>query len=414
MPFSKLGLDPDLVKAVRAMGFTEPTAIQAHAIPAAVEGKDLIGCSQTGTGKTAAFVLPILQRLRHSKPGGSKQARALVVSPTRELCAQVDTMARDMARFSKLTSVPVYGGVPLPPQQKALAEGVDLLVATPGRLLDLEARRSVDLSKVEILVLDEADRLLDMGFLPDLNRILRLLPQKRQNMLFSATMPPDVQKLADHVLKDPVTIEIGQRRALVEGVRQLAFPVMPTQKLTLLMAILERHPMEQVLVFCRTKHGADKVANRLEKANYSVARLHSNRTQQQREKALSGFRKGRYQFLVATDVASRGLDIEGISHVINYDVPQYAEDYVHRVGRTARASAEGDAMTLVTPDERRPLVAIEQFTGSSVPQGSLIGFEYEPIPEQKSEGERLVDFARTTRRRRPSRRGGRQQWGARK
>lgn len=431
MPFSKLGLTPELVKAVRAMGFSDPTAIQARAIPEALAGRDIVGCSQTGSGKTAAFVLPIMQLLAKgdgrqpvregAAHGGHRNAekgrapRALVLSPTRELCAQVETMARDMGRFSKISVGAVYGGVPVPPQQKMLAAGVDLLVATPGRLLDLQERKNVDLSQVRTLVLDEGDRLLDMGFMPDVRRILNLLPRQRQNMLFSATMPPEIQRLVDNVLREPVTIEIGVRRAPATGVTQIVYPVMPTQKVLLLVELLKRREMESVLIFCRTKHGADKVAAQLHKLNYAVARLHSNRTQQQREAALKGFRSGRYEILVATDVASRGLDIIGISHVVNYDVPQYAEDYVHRVGRTARADASGDAITLVTPDDRRALAAIEQYIGAKIPQGSVIGFNYEPLPAERSEGERLVDFARGAKKsRRPSRRTGRQQWGARR
>jgi ATP-dependent RNA helicase RhlE len=416
LPFSQLGLSPESVKAVRAMGFKEPTAVQAKTIPLVLQRRDVIAGSQTGTGKTAAFVLPIMElaRRKEIRAEGGRPV-ALVLAPTRELCAQGETMARDLGRFSKMRVTAVYGGVPIPPQQKALKEGADLVFATPGRLLDLASRRDVDLSQVGILVLDEADRLLDMGFLPDLTRILKLLPSKRQNLLFSATLPPDVQNLADHVLKDPAKVEIGIQRAPAEGVRQIVYPVMPIQKLSLLVELMGRHGMDSVLIFARTKHGADKVAARLGRENHAVARLHSNRTQQQRESALTGFRKGRYDVLVATDVASRGLDIEGISHVINYDVPQYAEDYVHRVGRTARGTAVGDAITLVTPDERRSLTSIEQFIGYPVPQAMIIGFDYEPLPIEKSDGVRLADFAKGARmRKRPSRRTGRQQWGARK
>jgi ATP-dependent RNA helicase RhlE len=397
------------------MGFNDPTAVQARTIPIVLDRKDVVAGSQTGTGKTAAFVLPILELFRQKAIQADEgKPVALVLAPTRELCAQGETMARDLGRFSKIRVVAVYGGVPLPPQQKALHAGCDIVLATPGRLLDLAARRDVDLSQVKILVLDEADRLLDMGFLPDLTRILKLLPRERQTLLFSATLPPDVQDLADHVLKNPAKIEIGMQRAPAAGVRQLAYSVTATQKLTLLMELLKRYPMESVLIFTRTKHGADKVAARLQRDNYAVARLHSNRTQQQREQALTGFRKGRYEVLVATDVASRGLDIEGISHVINYDVPQYAEDYVHRVGRTARASAVGDAITLVTPEELRALTAIEQFIGDKVPPAMLVGFTYEALPIEKSDGARLSEFAKGARlRKRPSRRTGRQQWGAR-
>ncbi len=376
MAFSKLGLDPVLIKGIRAMGYLEPTAIQTRAIPELLAGHDMLGCAQTGTGKTAAFVLPMLHKFKKNK--GERGIRGLVVTPTRELAAQVETVVRDCARFTHLQSLAVYGGVPIGPQQKKLRQGVDVLVATPGRLLDLSERGDVKLDRVQVAVLDEADRMLDMGFLPDVRRILRLLPRERQTMLFSATLPPDIQTVVRDALQDPVTIEIGRRAAPAAGIEHFIFPVAAAQKTQLVVQLLEQYNMESTLVFTRTKYRADRVATQLQRRNISVTRLHSNRTQSQREVSLAGFKRGRYDVLVATDIASRGIDVEGISHIVNYDVPSHPEDYVHRIGRTARAEATGTAITLMAPDEAVAVQAIERFLGEAVPVKDLEGFDYAP------------------------------------
>jgi ATP-dependent RNA helicase RhlE len=373
MSFSNLGLSPEIVRGVRAMGYTEPTAIQAKAIAPILAGRDLIGCAQTGTGKTAAFVLPILNLLRKNEPGG---IRALVLTPTRELAAQVETAVRDYSRFTTLQCAVVYGGVAIGPQENRLKQGIDILVATPGRLLDHIERGNVFCTTIRILVLDEADRMVDMGFAPDLNRILRKLPAGRQTLMFSATMPPELNAIAKRALVEPVRVEVAPKITTAAGIRQAVYPVSQHLKTDLLLELLEAEGMESVLVFARTKHGADRIARHLDRRGHSVASLHSNRTQGQRERALHGFRSGQYQVLVATDIASRGLDVEGISHVINYDVPHAPEDYVHRVGRTARASAVGDAFTLMSRDEESYVAAIERFTGKSIPRVTIPDFDY--------------------------------------
>lgn len=372
MPFSKLGLSRPVLEGVRAAGYTDPTPIQARAIPLILAGKDVIGSAQTGTGKTAAFALPILTRLDAPAPG----PRALVLEPTRELAAQVETAFRDYARFTKLRIAVAYGGVGYGAQTDALRQGVDVLVATPGRLLDHLQRGHVRLDKVQFLVLDEADRMLDMGFLPDVKRILQKCPRTRHTSLFSATIPPQIETLIQWALRDPETVEIGARRIPAETVRHALYPVNSAQKTDLLLELLRRLDFDSVIIFCRTKHGADRVAHTLKRANHAVAVLHSNRTQQEREHALQGFREGRYDVLVATDIASRGLDIEDVSHVINYDVPQHPEDYVHRIGRTGRAQARGDALTLMTAEDAQHVAAIERFIGQKIERTKLEGFPY--------------------------------------
>jgi ATP-dependent RNA helicase RhlE len=372
MPFSKLGLSRPVLEGVRAAGYTEPTPIQARAIPLILAGKDVIGSAQTGTGKTAAFALPILTRLDAPAPG----PRALVLEPTRELAAQVETAFRDYARFTKLRIAVAYGGVGYGAQTDALRQGVDVLVATPGRLLDHLQRGNVRLDKVQFLVLDEADRMLDMGFLPDVKRILQKCPRDRHTSLFSATIPPEIETLIQWALRDPETVEIGARRMPAETVRHALYPVNSSQKTDLLLELLKRLDFDSVIIFCRTKYGADRVAHTLKRANHAVAVLHSNRTQQEREQALQGFREGRYDVLVATDIASRGLDIEDVSHVINYDVPQHPEDYVHRIGRTGRAQARGDALTLMTAEDAQHVAAIERFIGQKIERTKLEGFPY--------------------------------------
>jgi ATP-dependent RNA helicase RhlE len=372
MAFSKLGLSQAMVEGVKAMGYIEPTPIQLRTIPLILAGKDVIGSAQTGTGKTAAFALPILSRLGGHQP----QPRLLVLEPTRELAAQVETAIRDFARFTDLGVVVVFGGVGYGIQREALRKGVDILVATPGRLLDLMDQGEVRLDRIQYLVLDEADRMLDMGFLPDVRRIVQKCPRQRHSSLFSATIPPQIETLIKWAMKDPETVEIGARRTPAETVKHVIYAVADAQKTDLLLELLKRVNYDSVIVFCRTKHGADRVAHLLKRSNHAVAVLHSNRTQREREQALRGFRDGRYEVLVATDIAARGLDIADVSHVINYDVPQHPEDYIHRIGRTGRMEAKGDAFTLMVAEDRRHVEAIERFISQKIPRLKLEGFNY--------------------------------------
>jgi ATP-dependent RNA helicase RhlE len=384
MPFASLGLPAPIVRGVRSAGYTSPTPIQQRAIPIILAGHDLIGAAHTGTGKTAAFVLPILAKLLDGPPW----LRALILTPTRELAAQVETNARDYARHTRLRVGVAYGGVPIGPQERMLRhEGVDLLVATPGRLLDLHGRQSVSLEDVQILVLDEADRMVDMGFAPDLQRILRLLPKKRQTLMFSATMPPDLNKVAREAMHDPQRVDLAPPSRPAAGITQAIYPVPRALKTDLLNELLGRGDVSSVIVFTRTKHGADRLARQLAKRGHSVAALHGNRTQGQRERALSDLRRGRVQVLVATDIASRGIDVNDISHVVNFDVPHTPEDYVHRIGRTGRVDATGDAFTLMGPEEQKDVIAIERFLGRSIPRVLLADFNYHarPTPEARSE-----------------------------
>ncbi len=354
------------------MGYVEPTPIQLRAIPLILAGQDVIGSAQTGTGKTAAFALPILSKLGDHQA----QPRVLVLEPTRELAAQVETAIRDFARFTRLQVAVVYGGVGYGRQIDALRRGVDVLVATPGRLLDLMGRGTARLDSVEYLVLDEADRMLDMGFLPDVKRIVQKCTRPRQTLLFSATIPPEIDSLIQWAMKSPQTIEIGIRRSPAETVKHVIYPVAEDQKTDLLRELLERVSYESVIVFCRTKHRADRIANLLRKNNHAVAVLHSNRTQREREDALKGFRNGRFEVLVATDIAARGLDVADVSHVINFDVPQHPEDYIHRIGRTGRAEASGDAFTLMVAEDSQHVSAIERFIGKKVERIKLDNFNY--------------------------------------
>jgi ATP-dependent RNA helicase RhlE len=372
MGFKQFGLSPALHQGVQAMGYTDPTPIQLRTIPLLLEGKDVIGSAQTGTGKTAAFALPILQRLGEPADG----PRALVLEPTRELAAQVETAFRDLARFTKLRIAVVYGGVGYGAQLAALKGGVDILIATPGRLLDHLERRTCRLDRVQFLVLDEADRMLDMGFLPDVRRILEHCPRKRQTALFSATIPPEIETLIQWAMRQPVTVEVGVRRRPAETVKHVIYPVSDYQKTDLLLALLERVNYDSVIIFCRTRERADHVAALLKRHQHAVAVLHSNRTQMEREQALRGFRDGRYEVLVATDIAARGLDIANVSHVINYDVPQHPEDYVHRIGRTGRAEQAGDAFTLMVAEDMSHVQAIERFICQKIPRVRLEGFDY--------------------------------------
>src|SRR5689334_12278412 len=372
MAFSKLGLSQAMVEGVKAMGYVEPTPIQLRTIPLILEGKDVIGSAQTGTGKTAAFALPILSRLGGHQP----QPRLLVLEPTRELAAQVETAIRDFARFTDLRVVVVFGGVGYGIQRETLRKGVDILVATPGRLLDLMDQGEVRLDRIQYLVLDEADRMLDMGFLPDVRRIVEKCPRQRHTSLFSATIPPQIETLIQWAMKSPQTVEIGARRSPAETVKHVIYPVAEDQKSELLRELLERVHYESVIVFCRTKHRADRIAHLLKRNQHAVAVLHSNRTQREREEALKGFRNGRFEVLVATDIAARGLDIADVSHVINYDVPQHPEDYIHRIGRTGRMENTGDAFTLMVAEDVRHVNAIERFISQKVPRVKLENFDY--------------------------------------
>ena len=372
MPFSKLGLSQAVVEGVNAMGYVEPTPIQLRAIPLIMEGRDVIGSAQTGTGKTAAFALPMLTQLGEA----TGKTRALILEPTRELAAQVETAFRDFSRFTNVRVAVLYGGVGYGKQNDALKAGADIIVATPGRLLDHLGRGTARLDQIKFLVLDEADRMLDMGFLPDVRRIVERCPRNRHTSLFSATIPPQIETLIQWAMRNPETIEIGARRSPAETVKHVVYPVASDQKTKLLLALLDRVNYDSVIVFCRTKHGADRVAHQLKRGNHAVCVLHSNRTQREREQALRGFRDGRYEVLVATDIAARGLDIQDVSHVINYDVPQHPEDYVHRIGRTGRAQATGDAFTIMIAEDRPHMAAIERFIGQPIARVKLENFDY--------------------------------------
>src|SRR5437867_5220575 len=383
--FDQLGLDPVLVRAVDAIGYEAPTPIQREAIPPILAGRDVIGTAQTGSGKTAAFLLPILQRLMKQPPG---RTRALVLSPTRELTAQTETALRPLAKGTRIRGVAVYGGVGMAPQEHALRGGVDVVVATPGRLLDHMGRRNADFRSLQVLVLDEADRMLDMGFLPDVRRIVNALPRDRQTLLFSATVPSGVESLARSILRDPVRISVSPPSRPPPTIRHEAYPVPQHLKTAMLVRLLGREDMLSVLVFVRTKRRADRVARQVAQAGFPVARIHGDRSQSQRESALDGFREGRHQVLIATDVAARGIDVLGITHVINYDVPMVPTDYVHRVGRTARADAEGEAITLVAPEEENDFRGIEHTLGRAIPRVTFPDFDYHAEPPPRPRGAR--------------------------
>ena len=370
--FAELGLPRELLDAVRDAGYTEPTPIQQQAIPLALRGRDLMGLAQTGTGKTAAFTLPILARLI----GGPRRTRALIVTPTRELAAQVEESFRKYARHCEIEVVAVYGGVPIEPQTTKLRDGVDVVVATPGRLLDHLERQNVVLDDLEVLVLDEADRMLDMGFAPQINRIIAQVPPWRQTLLFSATMPPEVEALARKYLRKPVVVQVGRRSQAATTVTHAVYPVPRERKSALLAELLRAGNLDSVLVFTRTKHGADRVVRHLEREGISATAMHADKSQSQRMRALEDFRSGQVRVLVATDIAQRGLDISGITHVVNYDVPQQAEDYVHRIGRTGRAASSGDAFTFMAPDEIAMVRTIEHVIGQPIPRISVPGYDF--------------------------------------
>ncbi len=373
MPFRALGLGPNLFKAIQEAGYTEPTPIQAAAIPQVLAGHDLIGIAQTGTGKTAAFTLPILSKMEAVVRRGT---RTLVLAPTRELVVQIDENVRAYARYLPLRVATVFGGVGERPQIQALRSGVDIVIATPGRLLDLMGQRCADFSGLQHLVLDEADRMLDMGFLPSIRQIIRALPVKRQTLLFSATLSKEIEGLTHEFQRAPKLVQIGRRSNPAETVTQFVYEVPQHLKQSLLVHLLRDPAMDMVLVFSRMKHGADKIARRLEQAGIKTATLHSNRSQNQRLRALKDFKSGAVRVLVATDIAARGIDVDGISHVVNYDFPMHAEDYVHRIGRTGRAQAVGDAISFVTPDDRTELRTLERFIGRGIVRKQAEGFDY--------------------------------------
>jgi ATP-dependent RNA helicase RhlE len=382
MPFNGLGLHPDLISGIRELGFSRPTPIQGDAIPPAMAGKDLLACAMTGSGKTAAFLLPILHRLM-DRP--RRTTRALILTPTRELAAQIYEEFNAFAIHTPLTAAAVYGGVGMGPQEHAFRAGVDVLIATPGRLLDHFTRPYAKLDGLEYLVLDEADRMLDMGFLPDIRRVLKHIPAKRQTLFFSATMPPPIAKLASEMLKHPVTINLQRQAGPAVGITQAVYPVPQELKAALFVELLRRDILREALVFTRTKHRANRLAEHLVKAKIEAERIHGNRSQNQRTEALAGFKSGKYRVLVATDIAARGIDVEALSHVVNFDVPAVPDDYIHRVGRTGRAELTGEAYTFVAPDEESDLRAIERAIGKSLPRVTLPDFDYKARPERALE-----------------------------
>jgi ATP-dependent RNA helicase RhlE len=375
--FRTLGLGPKILKAVDDAGYTSPTPIQQKAIPLVLERHDLIGIAQTGTGKTAAFVLPLLELMeRGVVPSSSRRPSALIVAPTRELAMQIDEAVRAYAKHVRVRCATVFGGVNERPQIDAMRRGVDIVVATPGRLLDLMSQGHISLSEARFVVLDEADRMLDMGFLPQMRRIIAALPKDRQTLLFSATLCGPIEQIAADMMRKPITVEIGRRANPAETVAQFLYPVSKARKIDLLLHLLVDEALDSVLVFSRTKHGADKIARKLKAAGIQVAAIHSNRTQGQRVKALDSFRSGKVRVLVATDIAARGIDVEGISHVINFDFPMNPEDYVHRIGRTGRAEAVGDAISFVAIEDGPYVHELEKMIGKRIERRSVEGFNY--------------------------------------
>jgi ATP-dependent RNA helicase RhlE len=384
MSFNTLGLSPELLRAIADQGYSKPTPVQRQAIPVILEGKDIMAGAQTGTGKTAGFALPLLQRLsQRSRPKGKHRVRALILTPTRELAAQVEESVATYGKHLSLESTVIYGGVKISPQIEKLRRGIDILVATPGRLLDHAQQRTVDLSGVEILVVDEADRMLDMGFIRDIRKILTLLPRERQNLLFFATFSNEIKTLAEDILNAPVLIEVARRNTAAEGVEQLIHPVDRTRKRELLSFLIGSKNWRQVLVFTRTKHGANRLTKQLEHDGISAAAIHGNKSQGARTRSLAGFKQGDVRVLVATDIASRGLDIDQLPHVVNFELPNVSEDYVHRIGRTGRADRQGTAISLVCIDERELLKDIERLLKYTIPEEVIEG--YEPDPSVRAE-----------------------------
>jgi ATP-dependent RNA helicase RhlE len=392
MPFAAFKLHPDLLRGIKELGFTRATPIQEQAIPPALEGKDLLACAMTGSGKTAAFLLPILHRLM-GKPRGT--TRALVITPTRELAAQIEEHLRQLAVHTPLSGAAVFGGVGMGPQEHAFRSGVDVIIATPGRLLDHFKQPYAKLNGLEVLVLDEADRMLDMGFLPDIKRVLKHLPPKRQTLFFSATMPGPIQALTRELLHNPATINLERKAAPAVGIRQAVYAVREELKPSLFVELMRRGDIGNVIVFTRTKHRANRLADYLSQEGVPNAKIHGNRSQAQRTDALEGFKSGRYRCLVATDIVARGIDVEQLEHVVNFDVPHLPEDYIHRVGRTARADATGDAFTFVSPEEEQDLAAIERAIGKRLPRVVVTGFDYASKPKQRFEvpiAERIAEI----------------------
>jgi ATP-dependent RNA helicase RhlE len=391
--FTALGLSDALAFGVQEMGYVTPTPIQAQAIPVVLSGRDLIGSAQTGTGKTAAFALPIIQRL-----GTHGKLRCLILEPTRELALQVEEAFQKFAKFTDLRVTIVYGGVGYGKQTDDLKRGMDILAATPGRLLDHLEQGNCSLKDIDILVLDEVDRMLDMGFLPDVKRIVSKCPATRQTLFFTATLPPEIEQLAAWALRNPAKVEIGRQRSPAETVSHAFYPVVASQKFDLLQLLLEQTDFKSVLIFSRTRMGADRIAHRLVSKGHTVGVMHSDRSQRERIDALDGFKSGKFEVLVATDIAARGLDIAGVSHVINYDVPENAEDYVHRIGRTGRAQNTGDAFTLVTEDDVRDARSIERYMGVTVERKKIEGFPYiySALFDQKALADEVAAAAKPT------------------
>jgi len=385
MSFESLGLSADLLRAVTDKGYSEPTPIQQQAIPLVLEGRDLMGGAQTGTGKTAGFTLPLLQRLMENTHTGKgrRPVRALILTPTRELAAQVHESVQTYGRHLPLKSAVIFGGVSINPQKQKLVKGVDIVIATPGRLLDHVGQRSIDLSKIDILVLDEADRMLDMGFIHDIRKVLNIVPKHKQVLLFSATFSNDIKQLANGLMTDPALIEVARQNAATDTVKQVVHPVDKKRKRELLSALIGGNEWQQVLVFTRTKHGANRLAEQLGKDGITAAAIHGNKSQGARTRALADFKSGQIRVLVATDIAARGLDIDQLPHVVNFELPNVAEDYVHRIGRTGRAGNEGEAMSLVCIDELKLLKDIERLIKKEIPQVTFEG--YEPDPSIKPE-----------------------------
>jgi ATP-dependent RNA helicase RhlE len=388
MPFRALGLGEPIFKAIQEAGYTEPTPIQAAAIPLVLAGNDVIGIAQTGTGKTAAFTLPLLARLTGTPNGGAPRGtRMLVLAPTRELVVQIEENVRAYARHLPLRVATVFGGLGERPQIEALRAGTDIIVACPGRLLDLMERRFGDFSRLQCLVLDEADRMLDMGFLPSIRKVIRRLPVKRQTLMFSATFSKEIEGLTREFQQHPKIVQIGRRANPAETVTQFVYEVPMHLKPALLSHLLNDPAMDSVLIFTRTKHGADRVARRLEQMGVKTGTLHSNRSQNQRLRALAEFKAGALRVLVATDIAARGIDVDGISHVVNYDFPMHSEDYVHRIGRTGRANAIGDAISFVAPEDRGPLNSLERFIGRGIVRKKAEGLSYSEPPAARTPGQ---------------------------
>ena len=392
MTFSKFKLDPNILKGIREMGFARPTPIQSDAIPPAMEGRDLLACASTGSGKTAAFLLPIIDQLISKS---RRTTRALVLTPTRELAVQIVEQGNAMAVHTPVTAAAIIGGVGMGPQEHAFRSGTDILVATPGRLLDHMKSSYAKLDRIEFLVLDEADRMLDMGFLPDIRRILKVLPVKRQTLFFSATMPKPIAVLAGEMLKKPTTINLERTSMPATGITQALYPVPQELKSALFVELLRRGDMKEALVFTRTKHRANRLAEYLGKNGVKSERIHGNRSQSQRTEALAGFKSGKYRVLVATDIAARGIDVEALGHVVNFDVPPAAEDYIHRVGRTGRAEMTGEAFTFFSPQEEPNIKSIERAIGRKLPRVYIEGFDYSAKPQQRLEvplAERIAEI----------------------